>query len=85
MTIPSALHQQIVEKAQQMNMGFDETVTTLLRIGLETQTRREAELEGLVEDFEAEPTWTPRRNTALAMSWAERSLAGDSRRVVRAA
>jgi hypothetical protein len=51
MTIPSGLHQQIVEKAQQMNMGFDEAVTTLLRIGLETQIRREAELEGLVEDF----------------------------------
>jgi hypothetical protein len=65
MTIPSALHQQIVEKAQQMNMGFDETVTTLLRIGLETQTRREAELEGLVEDFRSGADMDPEKKHRL--------------------
>jgi hypothetical protein len=49
MTISPELYSEIKARAEEMNIGIDRAVATLLRLGLESQKAREHEIERLVE------------------------------------
>jgi len=53
MSIPSALDAEVRAKAAEMNVSYEEAVSALLRLGLEAQKQREADLDEMVDRFRA--------------------------------
>ena len=51
MSIPSALDAEVRAKAAEMNVSYEVAVSALLRLGLEAQKQREADLDDLVDRF----------------------------------
>lgn len=51
MSIPSDLDTAVRAKAAEMSVSYEDAVSALLRLGLEAQKQREAELDELVDRF----------------------------------
>lgn len=51
MSIPSALDAEVRAKAAEMSVSYEDAIASLLRLGLDAQKQREAELDELVDRF----------------------------------
>ena len=52
LSLPADLRQEIDTRASALRLSFEQTIVLLLRLGLVEQTRRESEVDKLLDDLQ---------------------------------